>query len=34
VDAFYVVDMQRKKIVDPERIEDINEALLESIEAG
>ena len=34
VDAFYVVDMQRKKITDPEKIEDIKNALLESIATG
>ncbi len=34
VDAFYVVDIQRKKITDPEKIEEIKNALLESIAAG
>ncbi|MEQ9617683.1 MAG: [protein-PII] uridylyltransferase [Deltaproteobacteria bacterium] len=34
VDAFYVVDSSGKKITDPEKIEDIKNALMESIAAG
>lgn len=34
VDAFYVVDMNRKKITDPDKIEQIKTALLESITSG
>ncbi len=34
VDAFYVVDMNGKKIADPERIVEIKEAILESIGPG
>lgn len=34
VDAFYVVDMNGKKITDPEKIEGIKSALLESMAAG
>jgi [protein-PII] uridylyltransferase len=34
VDAFYVVDMNRKKITDPDKIEEIKTALLESITSG
>ena len=34
VDAFYVVDMNGKKIADPERIAEIKAALLESIGPG
>jgi [protein-PII] uridylyltransferase len=31
VDAFYVVDMNHKKIMDPEKLEEIKNALMESI---
>jgi [protein-PII] uridylyltransferase len=34
VDAFYVVDMSHKKITDPDKIEEIKTALLESITSG
>ena len=34
VDAFYVVDMNRKKITDPDKIEEIKTALQESITSG
>jgi len=34
VDAFYVVDMNRKKIMDPEKIEEVKNALLESMTSG
>jgi [protein-PII] uridylyltransferase len=34
VDAFYVVDLSHKKITDPDRIEEIKTALLESIISG
>ncbi|MGH7892442.1 MAG: [protein-PII] uridylyltransferase, partial [Thermodesulfobacteriota bacterium] len=34
VDAFYVVDMNRKKTTDPDKIEEIKTALLESITSG